>query len=60
MFLGKDNGKWPDLTDMNARELVTMIPLIILMIALGVWPRMAIDLMDPAMNRLAELMAMFK
>ncbi len=60
MFLGKDNGKWPDLKDMTPRELVTMVPLVILMIALGVWPRMAIDLMDPTMNRLAELMATFK
>jgi NADH-quinone oxidoreductase subunit M len=60
MFLGKFNTQWEGLTDMSVRELITMVPLIALMITFGVWPRLLIDLMNPAMTKLAEFMATFR
>lgn len=43
VFLGPFNNKWKDLTDMSARELVTIVPLAALTILLGIYPRIALD-----------------
>jgi NADH-quinone oxidoreductase subunit M len=44
MFLGAKNPDWAELPDINARELVTLVPLAALVILLGVLPRIALDL----------------
>lgn len=44
MFLGAKNPEWVGLPDINARELMTLVPLGILVILLGVFPRLALDL----------------
>ncbi|MBI4063936.1 MAG: NADH-quinone oxidoreductase subunit M [Elusimicrobia bacterium] len=55
VFLGPLNEKWSGLTDMNARELVTTIPLAALTVALGVYPKWGLDLMNQTMTSLAQL-----
>ncbi|MFA6028844.1 MAG: NADH-quinone oxidoreductase subunit M [Elusimicrobiota bacterium] len=55
VFLGPLNEKWADLPDMNARELIAVVPLAVLTLLLGVWPRLILDLMDPTLSALARL-----
>ena len=55
VFLGEFNKKWEGLTDMNTRELVTVVPLAVLTVFLGVWPKAALDIMNTTMIHLAEL-----
>ncbi|MBI5883003.1 MAG: NADH-quinone oxidoreductase subunit M [Elusimicrobia bacterium] len=55
VFLGPLNKRWADLPDMNTRELVSVVPLAILMVALGIWPKWALDMMNTTMVSLAGL-----
>lgn len=58
VFLGEFNmAKWGGLTDINARELVTVIPLAILTLAMGLYPKPLSDLMRATLENLVELMA---
>ena len=52
MFLGEKNPEWADLPDINARELVTLVPLAALVIALGVLPGLATDLSQASVEGL--------
>ncbi|MBI3552772.1 MAG: NADH-quinone oxidoreductase subunit M [Elusimicrobia bacterium] len=45
VFLGPFNNKWAGLTDMNARELASIVPLTVMTVALGVYPKWALDIM---------------
>ena len=45
-FLGDTGERWLKLPDIRGRELVALVPLIALTIALGVYPRLALDLID--------------
>jgi NADH-quinone oxidoreductase subunit M len=60
MFLGALNPRWENLADINFRELVTVVPLMILMVLIGVYPSILIRLMDPALTELSRTMAMLK
>ena len=55
VFLGPLNPKWESLPDINARELVSVAPLAVLTIVLGVWPRLALDLMNPTLSVMARM-----
>ncbi|MBI5210898.1 MAG: NADH-quinone oxidoreductase subunit M [Elusimicrobia bacterium] len=55
VFLGPLNNRWADLSDMNARELVSVVPLAILMVALGIWPKWALGMMNATMMHMAGL-----
>ena len=46
IFMGPLNEKWNWLPDMDARELVAVVPLIILMIFIGVYPNPLISLFE--------------
>ena len=52
MFLGPLNESYKSLTDMNFRELVTLVPLGILVILLGVYPMPVLDLMKTTLGEL--------
>ncbi|HMX94158.1 MAG TPA: NADH-quinone oxidoreductase subunit M, partial [Elusimicrobiota bacterium] len=53
VFLGPFNAKWEGhLKDMSARELVTVVPLVVLTIFLGVYPTGLIQLMDATLTNL--------
>ncbi len=60
MFLGKLTPRWDNLPDINFRELVTVVPLMILMVLIGVYPSVLIKLMNPALTELSRIMAAFK
>ncbi len=60
MFLGKLTPRWENLPDINFRELVTVVPLMILMVLIGVYPSVLIKLMDPALTELSRIMMALK
>jgi NADH-quinone oxidoreductase subunit M len=45
-FLGETEERWLRLPDLGARELVALVPLIALAVALGVYPRLALDIIE--------------
>jgi NADH-quinone oxidoreductase subunit M len=60
MFLGKLTPRWENLPDINFRELVTVVPLMILIVLIGVYPSVLIKLMNPALTELSRIMTAFK
>jgi NADH-quinone oxidoreductase subunit M len=57
VFLGKANEKWTSLPDVNGREMFTLIPLGIIVLVLGIYPSLLLDVMTSSVNHLAELLA---
>ncbi|MDD2581143.1 MAG: NADH-quinone oxidoreductase subunit M [Desulfuromonadaceae bacterium] len=52
MFGELDNPKNQKLTDLNAREIAIMVPLLVLIFVIGIYPKPFIDKMDPAIKKL--------
>jgi len=52
MFGELDNPKNQKLTDLNAREIGIMVPLIVMIFVMGIYPKPFIDKMDPAIKKL--------
>jgi NADH-quinone oxidoreductase subunit M len=52
MFGELDNPKNQKLLDLNAREIGIMVPLIIMIFVMGLYPKPFIDKMDPAVKKL--------
>lgn len=56
IFLGPFNEKWQHLTDMNTRELISIVPLIVIMIILGIFPGIVLDTFTQTVNQLVTLL----
>jgi len=54
VFLGQPNERWASLPDINGRELFTLVPLAVIVIALGIYPSIMLDLMTSSLNHLVE------
>jgi NADH-quinone oxidoreductase subunit M len=54
MFGELDNPKNQKLTDLNAREVAIMVPLIVMIFVMGIYPKPFIDKMDPAIKKLVS------
>jgi len=54
VFLGAINEKYKDLQDINAREMLSMVPLAIIVIIVGVYPNVMLDLMNNTLVSLNE------
>ena len=54
VFLGPLNQKWADLKDMSARELIAIVPLAVLTLVIGIWPRFCLDFINPTISFLAD------
>ena len=52
VFLGELNPKYVDLTDMTPRELITLVPLGVITILLGVWPMPVLNLISQTLDYL--------
>lgn len=52
MFGELDNPKNQQLPDLNAREIAIMVPLVVLIFVMGLYPKPFIDRMDPAIQKL--------
>ena len=55
VFLGKPNEKWAGLPDINGRELFTLVPLAVIVLVLGIYPSLALDLMTTSLNHLVNV-----
>ena len=45
-FLGEPAERWLRVPDIHGRELIALVPLIVLTVVLGLYPRLALDLID--------------
>ena len=52
VFLGKFNEKWSGLEDMTARELVSIVPLAVLTVLFGIYPKWPLDLMNKTLEHM--------
>jgi len=57
VLLGPLNERWRGLPDMNVRELVTLVPLLLIILALGVYPLLMLQVQDPALRALIQHVA---
>jgi len=55
MFLGPVNEKYVGLPEINAREFLTLVPLAVIVVVLGVYPRLALDLISATLNSLNQV-----
>ncbi len=60
VFLGPANEKWKGLADINTRELIAVVPLIIIMIFLGILPRIVMELSSANVDKLVALLGAVK
>ena len=56
VFLGTLNPKYEALPEINGREILTLVPLGILTIVLGVWPNFAIDMFRESVTNLINVL----
>jgi NADH-quinone oxidoreductase subunit M len=55
VFLGNLPEKWNGLKDINARELVSTVPLLIIIIALGIYPSLFINMITTSVKHLITI-----
>ena len=55
IFLGPLNDKYKDLKDISRRELVTIVPLAIIVLFFGVYPTPLINMIAPAMDGIIKI-----
>jgi NADH-quinone oxidoreductase subunit M len=56
VLMGEFNPKWEGkMPDLTPRELVTVIPLLIMTVVLGVYPKLALGLMDTTIGQLIRM-----
>jgi len=53
IFLGPLNERWARLPDMDLREKISLVPLAVLMLIFGIYPRPLLDVINAAMAALA-------
>lgn len=54
VLLGPLNPKWNDLSDINAREIFTLVPLMIPILLIGVYPKIVLNYITPALASLLQ------
>lgn len=52
VLLGPLNPKWGKLSEINGREIFTLVPLMILILMIGVYPKIILNYLTPAVNAL--------
>ncbi|MEA2030816.1 MAG: NADH-quinone oxidoreductase subunit M [candidate division Zixibacteria bacterium] len=58
VFLGNfDKERWGDLTDINVREIITVAPLALLTLFIGIYPKPLETLMSATLQNLVDLLA---
>ncbi|NQT35166.1 NADH-quinone oxidoreductase subunit M [bacterium] len=55
MFFGATNPKYENITDINGRELFTLVPLAVIVLFLGVYPHPVLNLMNKSLSFLGDL-----
>ena len=57
VFFGKLNEKYKDMTEINGLELFTVIPLAVITLFFGLYPRPYLDLIRATMDQIIEKVA---
>ena len=60
LLLGPLNAKWKGLAEINAREIWILAPLLVITLVLGVYPKLALDIINPALNLILNNMGVLK
>ena len=55
VFFGERNPRYEGIGEINGRELFTLVPLLLLVVLLGVYPRLAIDMLQVSVQHLVAL-----
>ncbi|MFA7000733.1 MAG: NADH-quinone oxidoreductase subunit M, partial [Candidatus Omnitrophota bacterium] len=55
VLLGPANPKWNGIAEINLREILTLVPLALLILAVGIYPKIVLDYMTPAVQSMAAL-----
>jgi NADH-quinone oxidoreductase subunit M len=55
VFLGKVNEKYVGIAEISGREIFTLVPLAVIIVILGVYPRPILDLMSQSLNSLNQI-----
>jgi NADH-quinone oxidoreductase subunit M len=50
ILLGPLNEKWANLPEINLREICTLVPLAVVTLVLGLYPKLLTDISDPTLN----------
>jgi len=59
IFLGPLNEKWASLKDMDYREIITLVPLVILMLVLGIAPKFLMIFYESSIGALVEKLTVY-
>jgi NADH-quinone oxidoreductase subunit M len=54
VLLGKLNPKWAQLPDIKIPEILTLAPLMVFIIVIGIYPRLILDYMIPTLDGLLK------
>lgn len=54
VFLGTLPDKWKELTDLSKREYAMLVPLTVIIIVLGIYPSLMLDVMNASVNQLVD------
>jgi len=57
VFLGPTNEKWAGISDMTWRERLTLAPLVILMVVVGVYPQILLNTMTATVRQMVDMFA---
>ena len=57
VYLGKVNEKYTNLPDISRREALCLLPLAVIVVILGVYPKPVLDLMIVSLNGINETLA---
>ncbi|MFQ5904239.1 MAG: NADH-quinone oxidoreductase subunit M, partial [Candidatus Binatia bacterium] len=60
MYLGSSNEKYKGIAEINGRELFTLVPLGIIVIAVGVYPQPVLDLLGVSLDHLNSIVLLSK
>ena len=60
VLLGPFNERWEGLPDVSAREMATLVPLLILTVALGVYPDLLLKIQGPSVDLLVKMLGPWK
>ncbi|MBI2981857.1 MAG: NADH-quinone oxidoreductase subunit M, partial [Deltaproteobacteria bacterium] len=60
VFLGKPSEKFATLPEINRREMFTLVPLALIIIAVGIYPRFILDLQNISLTALNSAMEVWK
>ena len=56
VLLGSLNPKWSGLPDINGREIFTLAPLMVFILVIGIYPKLVLNYLTPALSTLRTKM----